>query len=41
MNAECALCDKTRNCINGKWCIPLHRYVNYDDKPRCYETGMV
>ena len=33
MNEQCRTCAHGRNCINGRWCEKLRKYVQYDKKP--------
>lgn len=35
MNEQCRTCAHGRNCINGRWCEKLRKYVQYDKKPLC------
>lgn len=30
MNERCRTCAHGRNCINGRWCEKLRKYVQYD-----------
>lgn len=32
---KCVICDNSRTCINGKFCLVLKRYVEYTNKPVC------
>lgn len=35
MNDECRSCPHGRNCINGRWCEEIKKYVQYANKPLC------
>lgn len=35
MNEKCLACIHGRNCINGRWCEKLKKYVQYADKILC------
>lgn len=32
---KCMACDKGSNCINGRWCAELARYVEHTSVPPC------
>nr|DAM85653.1 MAG TPA: POLLEN ALLERGEN 5 ALLERGEN, SMALL HIGHLY DISULFIDE [Caudoviricetes sp.] len=32
---KCQKCEDGSNCINGRYCHPLHRYVEYEPKALC------
>jgi len=34
-NAVCNACERGRNCVNGRFCVPLNRYVEYANVPPC------
>jgi len=34
-NWVCARCVRGKNCLNGRWCDVLGRYVEYDREPMC------
>lgn len=36
-NPECQACEKGMNCINGRYCRKLGRYVDYAPMPPCKE----
>lgn len=40
MNATCESCKHIRNCINGRFCTLVRRYVEYRDFPVC-ETDAI
>lgn len=31
----CRYCQRARNCINGRYCFVLRRYVQYDCRQEC------
>lgn len=31
----CYCCGNARNCINGRYCLALRRYVQYDCRQEC------
>ena len=31
----CEGCEQLRNCINGKYCLKLHKYVEWSKKKDC------
>ncbi len=33
----CRACTLARNCINGRYCTKVARYVNYDVQPPCHK----
>ncbi len=35
MNARCKSCESGTNCINGRWCTVLKKYVEYSNKAEC------
>lgn len=35
MPDDCAKCPNALNCINGKYCLILNKYVNYDRTKKC------
>ncbi len=34
-NPTCAKCEKATNCLNGRYCHELKRYVEYATQPIC------
>lgn len=38
MNKTCEVCKHIRNCLNGKYCTLVGKYVEYQNVPIC-ETG--
>jgi len=34
-NDICNACREGRNCVNGRYCMRLHRYVEYAKEPPC------
>lgn len=34
-NATCLTCKAGKNCINGRYCEAIHKYVEYDTLPKC------
>lgn len=37
MNERCRTCAHGRNCINGRWCEKLKKYVEYAKELECDE----
>jgi len=37
-NPVCAVCAGGRNCLNGRRCIILNRWVEYASTPPCRDT---
>lgn len=35
MNDECRICPYGRNCINGRWCEKVRKYVQYAKTKLC------
>lgn len=35
MNTTCVSCGHAINCINGKFCTLVHKYIEYCDEPVC------
>lgn len=35
MNDECRSCSHGRNCINGRWCEKVKKYVQYASTKLC------
>lgn len=38
MHIDCKSCDKSMNCINGKYCTVKKKYVEHIKKKLCNES---
>lgn len=39
MNEQCRACADGRDCINGRWCEKLKKYVQYTVKILCKDDN--